>query len=184
MRQKYNVSAERYMTVEPRSFKLLFSIILMIFAVSIFVVPFLSGYGTLIHLDGTPGYLDHWDIWSSKDPWTCITYSIGDIFCHQKTDRSFILNGSQMPVCVRDVGIIIGLLAVFAYLYIRNILVPKRKGITAFIILSFILMFVDWLIQFIFDLNVPFTRFVTGILAGSAATLAVSMLYDRSFAEM
>jgi uncharacterized membrane protein len=34
---------------------------------------------------------------------------IGDTECHQLANRSFFINGNQMPFCSRDVGLFIGL---------------------------------------------------------------------------
>ena len=94
--------------MDPRSYTLTFLIISSVLAVCFFIAPFLSPYGSFLGLDGTPGVMDHWDIWSEKDPFTCVIYSIGDIVCHQEEARMFILNGSEMPICVRDVGLLLG----------------------------------------------------------------------------
>ena len=41
-------------------------------------------------------------------PWNLI-YNLGDIFCHQKVERSFFINGNQMPFCSRCTAIWLGL---------------------------------------------------------------------------
>jgi uncharacterized membrane protein len=38
-------------------------------------------------------------------------YWFGDANCHQIAARSYYLNGNQLPVCSRDLGIFIGLVA-------------------------------------------------------------------------
>jgi uncharacterized membrane protein len=40
-----------------------------------------------------------------------VLYWIGDFNCHQKEERSIILNDNQMPYCARDVGMFLGMTA-------------------------------------------------------------------------
>ena len=47
--------------------------------------------------------------WSDLNPYYAFTYAFGDLNCHQKHERSWTINGNQMPVCTRDVGIFLGL---------------------------------------------------------------------------
>ena len=37
-----------------------------------------------------------------------IAYAFGDLNCHNLGERSWTINGNQMPVCVRDLGILLG----------------------------------------------------------------------------
>lgn len=46
--------------------------------------------------------------WTDLPPLHALVYVIGDINCHQKYERSWSINGNQMPVCTRDIGIFIG----------------------------------------------------------------------------
>jgi len=46
--------------------------------------------------------------WTELNPIAAVTYAIGDLNCHQKHQRSWEINGNQMPVCVRDIGILLG----------------------------------------------------------------------------
>jgi len=48
-------------------------------------------------------------VWSDLDPYAAFIYAFGDLNCHNKAERSWEINGNQMPVCVRDVGIFLGL---------------------------------------------------------------------------
>ena len=59
-------------SVEPRRFLFLFFAVSALLTVSVFLVPFLSPYGSFVDLDGRPGVIDHWDIWSSEDPFTMV----------------------------------------------------------------------------------------------------------------
>ena len=46
--------------------------------------------------------------WSELNPLWAFTYAFGDLNCHQKHERSWEINGNQMPVCTRDIGIFTG----------------------------------------------------------------------------
>ena len=46
--------------------------------------------------------------WSELNPLWAFTYAFGDLNCHQKHERSWEINGNQMPVCTRDIGIFMG----------------------------------------------------------------------------
>jgi len=46
--------------------------------------------------------------WSELSPLWAFTYAFGDLNCHQKHERSWEINGNQMPVCARDIGIFLG----------------------------------------------------------------------------
>ena len=151
----------------------MFLIISSVLAVCFFIVPYLSSYGSFVGLDGTPGVMDYWDIWSGEDPLTCIIYSIGDISCHQKEARTFMLNGSEMPVCVRDIGLLLGfILGCASLLTVVGETFAVRYG-RPFIVISIILIFTDWLIQYSMELNVPFTRLATGLLAGAGFSFII-----------
>ena len=48
--------------------------------------------------------------WMELNPIFALTYAIGDLNCHQKHERSWKINDNQMPICVRDVGILFGII--------------------------------------------------------------------------
>lgn len=47
--------------------------------------------------------------WSELNPYAAMIYAFGDLNCHQKSERSWEINGNQMPVCTRDLGIFLGI---------------------------------------------------------------------------
>lgn len=63
---------------------------------------------THVHEDGTL-HLHEPFAWSELDPYTGFIYMFGDLNCHNKHERSLEINGNQMPVCTRDIGIFFGL---------------------------------------------------------------------------
>jgi len=47
--------------------------------------------------------------WTDVNFYAGFIYAFGDLNCHQKHERSWEINGNQLPVCARDVGIFLGL---------------------------------------------------------------------------
>ena len=144
----------------------LIAVLAMAVALLCLILPFLNAPGDLYGLDGTAGVLDHWDIWKSKDPVTAIVYLFGDIVCHQQQSRSFILNGSQTALCMRDLSIITG--AVLGYIIIRlyshvDICSRRILTISGLFVLS---AFSEWAIEGYMHVDSPEMRIITGILAG------------------
>ena len=74
--------------------------------------------------------------WSELDPYAAFVYGFGDLNCHMKWERSWDINGNQMPVCVRDIGIFFGL-AIGGFLF-------SRRGLNRWTLRdSFLSMFPD-----------------------------------------
>ena len=81
--------------------------------------------------------------------------------CHQMPERSFFINGYQLPVCARCTGIATGYLIAFLML-ILNIRISNL--ICTLLIVP---MSIDGGIQFFTNyLSNNFKRFVSGLLAG------------------
>ena len=71
--------------------------------------PFTIPSGSVTDLKGgAEGRIDHPDVWAKMNPFAMAVYYVGDLNCHQLSERSLYLNGNQMPVCARDVGVIFG----------------------------------------------------------------------------
>ena len=58
--------------------------------------------------------------WSELNVYAAFTYAFGDFNCHQKFERSWEINGNQMPVCVRDIGIFFGLVIGSLLFYLKG----------------------------------------------------------------
>lgn len=134
--------------------------------------PFMYGSGTIVGLDGVPGSVDN--TWSL----TTVQYALGDIFCHQEMSRSFVFNGNQMPFCIRDTGIFVGLSAGL----IASVLYDKKAGRTvACIGLALICVTaIEWLAESCIG-DMPNIRFVSGICAGLGASMLVRCYIDRLY---
>lgn len=146
--------------------------------ISLIATPFINQYGSFISLDGSVGAIDHMDLWSSSDPFTAFVYIVGDIFCPQIQSRSFILNGSQMGFCMRDVSILAGLIIgfLFSYTEIFSKFTLKKSCILA--LCAFALLMADWGIQHIMSADIGITRILTGLFLGFSVSCIISSYED------
>ena len=82
--------------------------------------------------------------WMDLNPIALFVYGFGDLNCHQKYERSWEINGNQLAVCVRDVGLFIGL-AVGALLW-------RKRGLNRWTQRdSFLSVFSDERIEFLYE---------------------------------
>ncbi|MCL2295776.1 MAG: DUF2085 domain-containing protein [Methanomassiliicoccaceae archaeon] len=148
-------------------------------------IPFLYPYGSFTDLGGTAGVIENWDALAFANPLTRTVYSIGDLFCHQEMPRSFIINGSQMAFCQRDVcvlaGFIVGLLATdkkICPIYVGS----RRFAIAGLLMTS--LTFIEWGIELGFSVDVPAAKMATGVLTGigiaAIVQYAVAKEYEKT----
>ncbi len=83
-------------------------IVAFFYTVSLFIAPLTLDPGTVEGLDGAANRIVYNEEWRDLPFYHRAVYTFGDLNCHQKHGRSYSLNGNQMPVCARDVGIFIG----------------------------------------------------------------------------
>lgn len=114
--------------MDPRTRPLMIAGIAVSAFVSLMVLaPLISLHGTYRGLDGTPGVLDGG--WG--DGPFAVLYAFGDLFCHQQFSRSFVINGSQMPVCMRDTGLAAGFAAGLLSCALLSSFARGRTALTA-----------------------------------------------------
>lgn len=158
---------------------------LIIFSAWLIIVvlsPFSLPSGSVTDLSGKVGEIDNGEALEGMNPVARIIYAIGDINCHQLTERSLFINGNQMSFCSRDLGIFIGLVAGVSLALLLDI----RISILVFL-LTLIPMGVDGLLQILTDYqSTNSLRLVTGIVAGAGVSLLLSRFamqvldsYDR-----
>ncbi len=147
---------------------LLISVILFSLLALIFAVPFLYAPGTFYNLNGTSGILDH--EWSASQ----FIYALGDILCHQETGRSFIVNGSQVAMCSRDVGMITGcaVTLVLTFNYVGKYPFTEHK-ITYLGLLLLLIMITEWVVGATVGYNLIYLRFLFGAIGGAGIALII-----------
>ncbi len=142
--------------------------------------------------------------WMELNPLFAFTYAVGDLNCHQKHERSWEINDNQMPVCVRDVGIMLGF--IFGALIFRTYgvnrwtlrdtfltiipdpyLIPFYEKDSRLMLVIFMILLsitpigIDGFLQLItnYESNNPL-RLITGIFAGfGLGWLVCSMMAAR-----
>jgi uncharacterized membrane protein len=141
------------------------------------ITPFLSPYGSFTHLDGSAGVMDHRSLWTSSGV-SGPAYALGDILCHQMHSRSFVLNGSQMAVCARDISVLIGVFAglIAAAAIGKRIEDERVPYIAAILILT---MAAEWTAEHLTGSDLLILRIITGVLAGAG----IALLADRALAR-
>jgi uncharacterized membrane protein len=72
-----------------------------------FIAPITIPANTVQNLDGYANKVDYDEIWVKLPAYQRAIYYFGDFNCHQKSYRSFSLNGNQMPVDARMASIFI-----------------------------------------------------------------------------
>jgi len=105
-------------------------------------------------------------------------YRCGDRLCHQKAERSFFINGNQMPFCARCTAIWIGLaiglgLMIFYKMkFDEKILILLLIGISPLAIDGFGQLIGLWE-------SSNWTRLLSGLLTGAVCGIALSVIIDE-----
>jgi uncharacterized membrane protein len=141
----------------------------------VLLAPFTLPPGSVRDLSGSVGPIDNPDQLARMNPFAALVYWIGDANCHQIASRSYYLNGNEMPFCARDLGIFVGLVAGMALGTITQI-----KPRWYLVMLGFLPMVLDGGWQLVGDYeSTNEVRLLTGILAGTAASLLLHLLALR-----
>lgn len=93
---------------------LAFLLVVILFALAVFMAPFTVEPHRVSHLDGRAWHIDYAETWDQMPLLARLAYYAGDVVCHQHHARSYALHGNQLPVCARDVGVLGGLAGGFA----------------------------------------------------------------------
>lgn len=176
--------------------RLIFSRILLGFFVlslawsfCLLIAPLSLPPGTVKGLSGYANRIDNAKLWDTLPPFQRMIYYAGDIECHQISNRSFYLNGNQLPVCSRDISIFFffsfglltsmflqpfsdisrGLMALFPRSF--RVFIKKRVRyeyfLPLFVVLCLIPLAVDGSLQLLTDYeSTNPIRFCTGIPSG------------------
>ncbi len=152
-------------------FGLVYSAVLIAFI----AIPLFNNPGTLTNLDGDVGKLDHPELWKSFDFFTGKVYSLCDYCCHQKMDRSLVLNGNQLPLCIRDMFLMVGMAIGF---YCFSCKTPHIRGKMVISVVLMSICPIEWYYEYLFNLNYPVLRMIVSVITGFGFPMFLSWLID------
>lgn len=159
----------------------------LFFLISFFLVPYMLPESSVPKLSGRANAIDYstdssWGnnirtgdmghdqyseglfAWSELDAFSAFIYAFGDLNCHQKSERSWEINGNQMPVCTRDLGIFFGL-ALGGFIF-------SRRGLNRWTVRdSMLSIFSDNALEYVYRNNLR-TKAVLLLAAITAIPLA------------
>jgi len=143
-----------------------------------FFAPLFLPSGTVNDLSGVVGVSDNEKtIGKMPFPWNAV-YSCGDRLCHQKADRSFFINGNQMPFCSRCTAIWLGLAIGLGFILFYQIQL-NEKFLFA-IILSIVPLGIDGVGQLLgFWDSTNIVRLITGLMAGIVCGISIGLIIDE-----
>ncbi|NPA76079.1 MAG: DUF2085 domain-containing protein [Euryarchaeota archaeon] len=158
-------------------------ILAFIWVVLLFISPalmppnsiYLGNNGKVSIPDNTPYINAH-----IHNPVFHAVYISGDYMCHQHADRSFFINGNQMPYCARCTGIFLGLaFGLFLAAYFR-----VRMGFLLYFLIL-IPMALDGGIQLITSYeSTNLTRIITGMLVGTFSAFVFAYMFYATPSEL
>ncbi|HUV24467.1 MAG TPA: DUF2085 domain-containing protein [Methanomassiliicoccales archaeon] len=147
-------------------------IVFAIWLLLVVIAPLSLPRDSVQDLSGTVGEIENGEQFDSMNPLAWVVYTIGDMYCHQISDRSLYLNENQMPLCSRDLGIFIGLVAGMLLAILLNI----RISILLFILIL-VPMGIDGSLQLLTGYESSnLIRLITGLMAGTGVALIMSRL--------
>jgi len=146
------------------------------------ILPLLYPGGSFTGLDGRSGVIENWEKLRFADPLTRAVYTMGDLFCHQEEWRSFMINGSQMAFCQRDVSILAG---VVLGLFVTDRTADRfYAGDKLFLILGAVMLVstgIEWLIEHSFEVDLLAARAATGVLTGIGIALILQYVIAKDY---
>jgi len=143
-------------------------------ALLILTSPLMLDEGETGDLSGSVGIYDNKEIVQEMNPINKMVYYLGDLNCHQKSNRSYEYNENQMPFCARDVGIFVGLALGFIFALGR-----KVELTLPLVILSLVPIGLDGTIQLFTEYeSTNIKRIVTGLIAGFVTGIALKIIAD------
>ena len=146
-------------------------VVCLVWFVLVVTAPLMVPSGTLLDLSGRVGTHENDALFRDLSSIPHAVYWIGDGECHTISERSYYINGNQMPFCARDTGLFLGLVLGFAPLLFF------RYRINPFLaLIGLVPMGVDGGLQLItnYESNNPL-RLATGLIGGVALALLLAL---------
>lgn len=144
------------------------NLILLFFSSAVLIVMLLVTVcsDNLIGLDGKVGIIDHQPLWNSCNPLIGAFYTFGDWGCHQETARSIVIGTSQMPLCIRETAILIGVILGCTILHLFPTLCNRTVKMIVISIFLGLATLLEWLVQELISFYVMAFVAISGILTG------------------
>ena len=142
-------------------------------------VTFLNTAGTITHLDGIIGRIDHGNLWNALDPISNLIYSVGDYCCHQEADRSLVFNGNQMPICIRETFLFLGMALGFLVLSTRSFLPAEQRFVLCTILILFTPL--EWGMEHYLDVGSSLFRAIVSVMSGFAFAGFMSAILEKEY---
>lgn len=145
-------------------------ILSLVWLILVLISPMLVPSNTLVDLSGRVGGHENENQFRDLGAVPHAMYWLGDAECHQLSSRSFFINGNQMPFCVRDFGLFLGLAVGFGLVSFYRLKIHP-----ALALLGFVPMAIDGGVQAVtsYVSNNPL-RLITGLIAGIAGSLLLA----------
>jgi len=148
--------------------------IVLIWTVSLLVVPFAVPGGRLVELSGSSWAIDNYDQFSVLPAYPQVIYLIGDLTCHQIAERSYHLNNNQMAVCSRCFAIYLGIVIGMLLSIIMKIKLTGKCIV--FVLFSVVPLGIDGTGQLLgYWVSTNILRILTGLLAGMGVGIALAV---------
>jgi uncharacterized membrane protein len=158
---------------------IVFFIVFLLWSLLQFISPMALTQGSIKDLSGMTGVSDNKKIIDKLSfPWS-VVYGCGDRLCHQKAERSFFINGNQMPFCARCTAIFLGLAIGLGFMVFYKIKLDEK--FVLLIILGLVPIGLDGIGQlFGFWESNNIIRLITGLLVGFVCGIAIGIIIDES----
>jgi len=161
-----------------RSFTFVLFLILFLWILLQFIAPLAIPPGSTEDFSGIVIFSDNkGSIETFGFPWNLL-YSSGDFLCHQKSERSIIINENQMPFCARCTAIWLGLVIGLGFIVLYTIQLDEKFIIA--LLIGLIPIGVDGFGQLIgLWESTNLTRIITGLLIGILCGIALGIIIDE-----
>jgi len=157
---------------------IIFFLVFFIWILLQFLAPIALPKNSIKDLSGLTGVSDNEEIIEKMPfPWSSV-YNCGDRLCHQKAERSFFINGNQMPFCARCTAIWLGIAIGLGFMIFYR--VELNGKFMLFLFLGLVLVGIDGIGQlFGFWESNNVIRVITGSLIGIISGFAIGVIIDE-----
>jgi len=154
-------------------------ILFSIWAILQFLAPLTLPAGSVPDISGSVAISDNDKLIQDMPfPWNFI-YNSGDRLCHQIAERSFFINGNQMPFCARCTAIWLGIAIGLGFMVFYKIQLDEKFLFA--IIIGLVPIGIDGVGQlFGFWESTNIIRLITGLLAGGVCGVTIGVIIDET----